>query len=273
MLILGVLGVAAASGLAMAARRFAVQVDPRVDRVQGALPGANCGACGCAGCSAYAEAVVAGAAPPGQCTPGGESVAKEVADIMGVQAEAKEKEVAVLLCRGRDVPARFHYDGLPDCRAAALLQDGPKACAYGCLGFGTCAAVCPFGAVKMVDGLPQFDAEICVGCGLCVKVCPRNIIAVRPITHYVHVLCNSHDKGAAVKKLCESGCIGCKKCEKVCKFDAIKVENFLATIDYEKCRHCAACVKECPTGVIVNFRRERPQRAKQAKAPEQSAVA
>ncbi len=43
-------------GLAMAAQRFAVKVDPRIDEVKGVLAGAHCGACGFPGCEQYAEA-------------------------------------------------------------------------------------------------------------------------------------------------------------------------------------------------------------------------
>ena len=49
---------------------------------------------------------------------------------------------------------------------------------------------------------------------------------------------------------CKVGCIGCKMCEKTCKFDAIKVENNIARIDYSKCIGCGACAMKCPKKII-----------------------
>ena len=51
------LGVVFGFTLAAAALRFQVKTNPLVDRVREALPSANCGACGFAGCQAYAEAI------------------------------------------------------------------------------------------------------------------------------------------------------------------------------------------------------------------------
>ena len=259
------LGVAFGVGLAIASRLLHVEVDPRIAAIGEVLPGANCGGCGYAGCSAYAEAIVNEGASPAECGPGGEAVAKEIARVLGVEAVAKVRQVAVVRCQGRVVPSRFTYDGLHDCRAANLLQAGPKGCEYGCLGFGTCAATCPFGAIKMVDRLPEVDEEKCVGCGKCVDACPRRIIALRPVTDYVEVLCRSQAKGGVVRKLCEMGCLGCKKCEKACKFEAISVVNFLAQIDFDKCKSCGKCVTECPVGAIASFRKERKAREKAKK--------
>ena len=50
------LGVVFGFTLAAVARRFHVATNPLVDRVRAQLPSANCGACGFAGCQAYAEA-------------------------------------------------------------------------------------------------------------------------------------------------------------------------------------------------------------------------
>jgi len=265
-IVLGVLGGVFGIGLAIVARRFSVHVDPRVEQIEEALAGANCGACGYAGCRQYAEAIAAGQVECGRCPLAGVEAVRAIARITGVEAEVKEKQVAVVHCQGRDVADRFRYDGIADCRAAALAQGGPKACAYGCLGFGTCAAVCPFDAITMVDGLPHVDEARCVGCGRCVEACPNHLIAIHPLSHYVHVLCRSRDKGGTVKRICDTGCIGCKKCEKACKFEAIHVEDFLAVIDYDKCTSCAACVKACPTGAIQNLRKQRRDLKKKAAA-------
>ena len=47
---LGGIGFLAAVILGFAAKKFAVEVDPREEEIAGNLPGANCGACGYAGC-------------------------------------------------------------------------------------------------------------------------------------------------------------------------------------------------------------------------------
>ena len=56
--VLGVTGLVAAVLLYLIAQKFKVEEDPRIDEVQEALPGANCGGCGFAGCRALAEACV-----------------------------------------------------------------------------------------------------------------------------------------------------------------------------------------------------------------------
>ena len=53
------IGLGAAAILAVAARVFYVEIDPRITAVEDALPGANCGGCGYTGCAACAEAIVA----------------------------------------------------------------------------------------------------------------------------------------------------------------------------------------------------------------------
>ena len=56
--VLGVTGLVAAVLLYFVAQKFKVEEDPRIDEVQEALPGANCGGCGFAGCRAFAEGCV-----------------------------------------------------------------------------------------------------------------------------------------------------------------------------------------------------------------------
>ena len=58
--ILGGLGLIFGLVLAAASKVFHVETDPRLDQLNQVLPGANCGGCGYAGCSGYAEAVLAG---------------------------------------------------------------------------------------------------------------------------------------------------------------------------------------------------------------------
>lgn len=252
--VLGGLGLVLGAGLAFASVKLAVEHDPRVDAICEVLPAANCGACGYAGCSAYAEAVVAGTVSANECVPGGPTCAAAVAEIMGVEVEEKSAVLAKIRCRGSAAKAtdRFRYSGVMDCRAAKLVQGGPKTCRYGCLGLGTCVAVCPFGAIRHTTSgsIPEIDPDTCTGCGRCVEECPTHVIDLVPPEKTVHILCRSEDKGKAVRQVCSVGCIGCKACEKVCPFDAVQVTDNIAIIDYEKCTECGLCTEKCPTGCI-----------------------
>ena len=84
-IIMGVLGAAVGIGLALASKIFYVYVDPKIEAVEDALPGANCGGCGLPGCSSNAEAIVAGRAAPSSCVAGGPDLATEIAEILGVE--------------------------------------------------------------------------------------------------------------------------------------------------------------------------------------------
>ena len=238
---LGILGVIASFGLGIAAKKFAVEVDPKVEEINEVLPQANCGGCGYAGCSNYAEAVVKGEIGPDKCVAGGEDVTKAVAAVLGVEATSGIRKIAYVRCSGTKDNSinRFDYSGFSDCRGAQIISGGFKGCSYGCLGLGTCEKVCPFDAIHISEnGLPVIDENKCTGCGNCVKACPRNVIELVYITKKVRVLCLSHEKGAAVKKVCSAGCIACGKCERICPVNAVKVIDNISVIDYEKCINC-----------------------------------
>ena len=96
--VMGVLGAAVGVGLALASKIFYVYVDPKIEAVEDALPGANCGGCGLPGCSSNAEAIVAGTAAPSSCVAGGPEIAEEIAGLMGVKLEAKEPDIAAPGC-------------------------------------------------------------------------------------------------------------------------------------------------------------------------------
>lgn len=250
-------------GLAFAAQRFAVQIDPRIDEVKGMLAGAHCGACGFPGCEQYAEAVVKNPdVSPNLCTPGGKRAAEAVALITGKAASAAEPIFSRIMCQGdwKRSQKRFKYEGIEDCRAALLAGGGDKSCIYGCLGYGTCVKACPFDAMHMSqERLPVVDMGKCTGCRKCEKACPKNVIEVLPGGKAVLVLCHSKDKGGQTRKNCQVGCIACGKCEKVCPFDAPSVENNIARIDISKCKVCGLCVPECPTDAIKDFIPARPK--------------
>jgi electron transport complex protein RnfB len=240
--------------LAIADNKLRVEEDPRIEQLLEILPGSNEGACGFTGCYEFAEAVVRGDAAPNGCKVGGQAVADEVAKIMGIENQAVEKNRIRILCGGgkEEAKEKASYHGIKDCQAANLVGGGSKTCTYGCLGYGTCVDVCPFGALSMgVNGLPIIDDHKCTRCGLCIEACPRKIIVFVPEKSEVYIACSSNEKGAVVRKLCTVGCIGCGKCVKVCPPQAITLENNLAAIDYGKCDNCGLCIEECPTKTIV----------------------
>ena len=173
---------------------------------------------------------------------------------LGVSAGAAEKKVAFVRCKGTcdKVKTLYNYEGIDDCAKASVVPaGGPKACSYGCTGFGSCVKACQFDAIHVVNGVAVVDKEKCVACGKCAEACPRHLIELVPYKANHLVQCSSHDKGPAVKKVCEAGCIGCTLCTKQCEFDAIHMDNNVAVIDYTKCTGCGKCAAKCPAHVII----------------------
>ncbi len=244
------IGLVAGFGLAMASKYLSEPVDELKEKIREALPGANCGGCGFAGCDEYAAAIREGKAEAGLCAPGGKNTAVALSEILGVDVSAQEKR-AYVTCNGDCYRAKtkFAYSGLNSC-AAAMYYRGPMKCEFGCIGLGDCAAVCDRGAIRVNDGLARVDRELCGGCGKCVTTCPKGVIKLLPESYHNVVACQSTEKGSTVIKQCDIGCIGCMKCVKECKHDAIHVENFLAVIDQSKCTGCDECALVCPRGII-----------------------
>jgi RnfABCDGE-type electron transport complex B subunit len=260
-IVLGSLGLAFGIFLAFASKKFHVDVNPHVDKVTDALPSINCGACGYAGCSAYAEAVVANKEVPiDLCIPGQKEVADKIANILERDSTGEKiKLVAQLKCNGGKAEAtdKFEYKGIKTCKAASLINNGPKSCSHGCIGYGDCIPVCPVGAISMRDNkLPIVDKEKCIGCGKCVKACPKILYKLVPKDKKIHVLCSSKEIVKDVISACKIGCIACKACERACPIpdSAIHVNDNIAEIDYSKCVMCGKCVSACPRKIIVDER-------------------
>ncbi len=254
-LVLGIMGFIFAGLLGFAADYFRVEEDPRIGQVLAILPGANCGACGLAGCRDYSEKLVLGEAGPNACTAGGAKVAEAIAAVMGVQASAVDRKIAAVHCGAKleQRQPKARYSGIETCFAVNMVDGGGLACTYGCLGRGDCCVSCPFDAIRMVEGLPVIDPEKCTACGNCVTACPRKIISIRPADFPVVVACSSRDAGAVVRKICPVGCIGCKICVKQVP-DVFSVTDNLAAIDYAKAAiSCDAAIEKCPTKCIVRL--------------------
>lgn len=252
-----IIGIICAVVLVVASKVMAVKENEKIPVIRECLPGANCGACGFAGCDGYAKALAEGeATATNLCVPGGDTVSKKISEILGVEFEDVVEQVAVIHCAGdcKYTQDRVEYSGIQSCAAAKLIFGSKGDCPYGCLGFGDCLKACPNDAICIENGIAHVNTRQCVGCGLCTKACPNGLISLMADVERVVVTCSNKDKGAVTRKACKNGCIGCRKCEKVCSQNAIKIENNLAVIDYSKCPDCddfGACARECTTGCIM----------------------
>jgi len=258
-----IIGIVCAAVLVIASKLMAVKEDKRFFEIRECLPGANCGACGYAGCDGYAKALCENAdVKTNLCVPGGDSVSKQISGVLGVEYSEVMKYTAVVHCGGDCTCTndKAYYEGIKSCEGAKLLYGGKEKCIYGCIGLGDCMNVCPHNAICIKNGVAFIDADDCVGCGLCVKTCPNGLISLVPDTDRVIVTCSNKDKGALTKKVCDNGCIGCKKCERSCTKGAVKVTDNCAVIDYEKCVGCpdfAVCAEVCSSKCITVDKRNK----------------
>ena len=253
--ILGGVGLTFGALIALANKKMKVYEDPRIDEVEDLLPGSNCGACGQAGCRAFAEAVINGQEVPASCTVMGEAEREDVADYLGVSAGEADKVVARLMCAGgSDVAVqRADYYGVESCAAAVAVGGGGKGCSWGCVGLADCAVACDFDAIVMNDvGLPVVIPEACTACGDCVEACPLGLFELLPMDDHLIVQCKSLLEGDAATEVCAVACNACGRCAVDAPDDLIEMKDGLAVIDRSRTElENEDAIARCPTGAIV----------------------
>lgn len=242
--------------LGWANKQFKVEVDPKIERVIAALPGANCGGCGYLGCSDYAVAIVLDNDPVNKCPVGGQSCAEEIAGIMGIEVGDMVPLQAIVHCNAplSSRLGRTEYMGEKRC-ASAHQTAGVQACTFGCLGYGDCVQVCNYDAIHILEGLARVDYTKCIGCGACTKACPRGIISIEGFKEGTMpvVACSNKEKAKDAKAACQNACVGCKACVKVS--DIFTISNNLSKCNYDdysapKHEEIMKAIGKCPTGCI-----------------------
>jgi len=154
------LGLTLGTILGVASKKFKVESNPLVEKIAEMMPGTQCGQCGFAGCAPAAEAIVAGEAPATVCPPGGKSLAKELADKLGIALDLSDME--------------------DDTPIFASVREAT------CIGCTRCFKACPTSAI--VGAPKQIHAvikEACTGCKACIDICPTECLVAVPIEHTI----------------------------------------------------------------------------------------
>lgn len=246
--------------LTVANKKLQVTVDERTANILQLLPGANCGACGSPGCEAFATAIVELNMNINYCVACSEENKNQIAAIMGVETGVSSRNIAYVACRGCNnaVTELYKYQGINDCFAATKFFSGSKVCNYTCIGLGSCANSCPFGAIFInEDGVAEINNSLCAGCGICTIHCPQKLLNIIPAKQTVRIFCNNRSFGKKALEVCNTACVSCGVCARICPHAAITIvkedEKSIAVIDHEKCSNCGLCVEKCPRKCIANI--------------------
>ncbi len=130
------------------------------ERIAQLLPQTQCHQCGYSGCAPYALALSRGEAALNLCTPGGQSVINDLADLL---------HLPPLL------PADINRAS--QSKSIAFIDESQ------CIGCTACIRACPVDAI--LGTTKQMHTVIkaeCTGCELCVPPCPVDCIIMQPVS-------------------------------------------------------------------------------------------
>ena len=230
------MGVGIGALLGLVARRFHVESDPVVDRINDLLPQTQCGQCGYPGCRPYAQAIASGDAI-NKCPPGGDATIAKLADLLNVRVLALDESY-----------------GSIEPRKVAVIREAE------CIGCAKCIPACPVDAIL---GAPKFMHTVisseCTGCDLCVEPCPVDCIDMVEVDETA-----SLQTQAPVDEMSFQACINCALCVPECPVDIQPHVLYHACRngDLEEadqanlmhCIECGKCDKACPSHIpLVDF--------------------
>ena len=260
LLVMGIIGGIFGLGLAVLDKTLKVHDDPLVEEVTEMLPGINCGACGKAGCVAYAKHVVNTKDMGGGCLPAGDETNEAIAKKLGLEHIGVPGLKLIIKCSAgcQNQVKSFEYRGPKSC-AIANVSAGNIDCKFGCMALGDCVTACPVDALTIVDCRVEIDNQKCIDCGSCVKACPRGLFQFADIgktKEYYVVNCNNPEDAMTTKKACRTGCIGCGICIRLVEESPFYLEDKISRLNYAKAKgrdDLDVAVEKCPVKIIKKF--------------------
>ncbi len=112
---------------------------------------------------------------------------------------------------------------------------------------------CPVGGKETAEKIAEImgvEAEAPVRMRAQVMCSGVHGLVVKKYIYEGEADCSAAAKLGCGDKMCPNGCVGLGSCVKHCRFDAIKIKNGVAVVDYEKCAGCGVCAAFCPKNLI-----------------------
>jgi electron transport complex protein RnfB len=136
-----------------------------VEAIERILPQTQCGQCGFAGCSPYAEALARREVDIDRCPPGGDDGARALAALLGREPKPVNPD-----------------NGVVKPPLVAIVREAD------CIGCTKCIQACP---VDAIVGAPKLMhtviPDLCTGCELCIPPCPVDCIELVPDPRFERV--------------------------------------------------------------------------------------